>query len=332
MNYKQSPEILKEIKKAKRILINLHKSPDPDSVGSATALSQVLKKLGKEVVTISPSEVPDSLFFLKDAREAKKIDFENFDFSKYDLFICLDSSEWKMVTGSANIKMPSIPLIVIDHHKTNTGFGNINLVDENISSVSELLYLFIEDCNIEIDKDTATSLLTGILADTGVFEYPSATTKTFDVARDLMALGADKDEIIFECYKSDEFGLLKFYGEVLKKMKFDKKHSFIWSAIPYDIYSKYSNIFLAKESAASLFASRVKNTNFGIIMVEKDPEDLSVSFRSRTDVDVSKMAVELSGGGHGAAAGAKILESPFKKAVERVLKVARKYAEKYKKV
>lgn len=332
MNYKESTKILAEIKKAKMILINCHKSPDPDSVGSAVALALVLKKIGKEVTLITPSELPESLFFLKGTKDIRKIDFGDFNFSKYDLLICLDSSDWKMVTGDTSTKIPSIPLIVIDHHITNVRYGLINLIDAGISSVSELLYRFFEDCNFKLDKEIATALLTGILGDTGVFQYPNTTNLTFEIASDLMEKGADKDEIIFKVFKSDEFEMLKFYGEVLKKMKFEKGYGFVWSAIPLTTFIKYEKLLLAKESAASMFLQRVKGTNFGVIMVEKDPQALSVSLRARTDFDVSVIALELGGGGHRAAAGSRILGLPFDEAVAKALGVVKKYAKAYKKV
>jgi len=100
MNYKESKEILAEIKKAETILLNCHRGPDPDSIGSALALYGALKKLGKKVVIICPSdELPRNMKFLKNyGKILKGVDFAKFDFSKFDLFIVLDSSSWGMVS------------------------------------------------------------------------------------------------------------------------------------------------------------------------------------------------------------------------------------------
>ena len=147
MNYKESKKILAEIKKAKRILLNCHRGPDPDSIGSALAMYEVLKGWGKDVVVVcSSGDLFDNVSFLQGYSKIKKgVDFSKFDFPQYDLFITLDSSNWSMVTGDNEMSVPDIPLVVIDHHKTNPGYGTINLVDINAKSVGEILYLVFQD-------------------------------------------------------------------------------------------------------------------------------------------------------------------------------------------
>ncbi|MGB6838902.1 MAG: DHH family phosphoesterase, partial [Microgenomates group bacterium] len=145
MKYKESRQIFKEIKGAGKIVINCHRGPDPDSVGSALALYQVLQSLDKEVEVICPDNLLDSYRFLRFSEKVKRINFEKFDFSSFDLFIVLDSADWGMVTGNISISQPDIKTIVIDHHRTNRGFGKINLIDSKASSTAEVLYLLFED-------------------------------------------------------------------------------------------------------------------------------------------------------------------------------------------
>jgi phosphoesterase RecJ-like protein len=331
MNYKESKQILEEIRKARKILVNCHKSPDPDAVGCALAFYQVLRKLGKKVAVVTPSPVLENYQFLPFAEKIKKVNFKDFDFSKYDLFICPDSSSWAMVVGLALanvVSIPSISIVVIDHHKTNKRFGKINLVDPEIPSAAEIVYLLFEDWKIKIDKDTATALLAGIIGDTGIFQYPTVKSQTFDIARKLMDKGAGKDEIIHNIYRSADFTLLKFWGEILKRMEMDVENKFVWSAIPYEVYKKYSSPKEGKETAASNFTQIVKDTNFGLIMVEEEKNNLSISLRSRTGFDTSKIAVALGGGGHVYASGAKVEDMEFDKAVVKVLQTARKFVKK----
>lgn len=326
MNYKESKKILAEIKKAEKILVNCHKSPDPDSVGSAISLYAVLKTLGKEVEIICPSNLPNSLQFLPFSEQVIRVDFEKFNFSDYDLFVVLDSGGWNMVVGDASIPQPNIPIISIDHHKTKEKFGTINLIDSEISSTAEILFLLFKDWKVEINKNTAIALLTGIIGDTGVFRFPGVTSQTLEVAKDLMEKGADKDEAIFNVYGSLSFNLVKFWGEVLNRMEFDEEYEFVWSAVPFEVYKEYSHPEGAKETAATMFARIVEDTDFGIVMVERKEKILSISFRSRTDFDVSEIAVALGGGGHKAAAAAEIKGLEFDKAVKKALRVARKFA------
>lgn len=326
MKYKESQQISKEIKKAKNILVSCHRGPDPDSIGSAMALYYFLTSINKKVEIVCLSNVPNYCNFLPSAEVIKRVDYEKFNFSKFDLFIIPDSGSWEMVVGRNPIELPSISRIVIDHHKTNKGYGKINLIDEKITSTAEILYLVFKDLDIKITPEIATALLTGIIGDTGVFQFKGVGAKTLDIAKNLMELGANKDEIVFNIYNSYEFNLLKLLGEVLLKIEKDTKHRFLWSAIPFDVYNKYSRPESVKEVAATMFSRIVKKTDFGMIMIETQEKSLAISLRSRTDFDVSRIAVALGGGGHKNAAGATVEGKEYKKAVEEVLQIARKFA------
>lgn len=326
MNYPESLKILDEIKKANKILVNCHRGPDSDSVGSAMALRDVLLKLGKKVDIVCPSDVPNELHFVFGSEFIKRISFADFDFSKYELFIAIDSSTWGMVSGSEDLNKPDIKIIVIDHHATNLGYGEINIIDSKTTSTAELLYKIFTDWGVQIDQNTATSLLTGILGDTGAFQYQGVGKPTLDIASALIEKGAKKDEIVQNIYRSIDFNEIKFWGRVIESMKFEEDIGLVWSAIPYSVYKEYGEIPVAKEDAANLFFPVVKNSRFGIIMVETKEKYLSISLRARNDFDVSKVAMEIGGGGHKPAAGAKIEGLEFNEAVDKVLAAARKYA------
>ena len=326
MNYQKSEKILKEINSAKNILVNCHLSPDADSVGCALSMFQILKKIGKKVKVVSPSNVTDNLKFLPYFGEIQKINFKKFNFNNYDLFLVLDTPSPDYLTGSKKTPLPKIPIIVIDHHQTNPKFGKVNLIDRNISSAAELLFLVLEDWNIKLDKNIATTILAGIIGDTNVFRYPSVTVQTLNISRSLMQLGADKNEIIFNIFSSVDINRIKFWGEILAGFKMEKDKKFAWTAVPYEIYEKYNSPESGRESASSNFGQIIEGTDFSIFMTEEQKNILSVGLRSRKNFDVSKIAHDLGGGGHKAAAGVKIEGVEFEEAVEKVLKVARKYA------
>jgi len=330
MNYKESAKILGEIQKAKRILINCHRSPDPDSIGSALALRRILINMDKDATIICPSdELFASVNYLEGYKEIRKgVDFSAFDYSKYEIFITLDSSSWDMASGKKGFAPKKITTITIDHHLTNEMYGDFNLVDNSVTSVGELLFLMLEDWEVEIDRKTADCLMAGIVGDTGAFRYPGSNERTFEVVGKLMGLGADKDTAIYEIYRNEPFELIKFYAEVLTNMKIDESGKFVWSAIPFKVYKKLGKPVTAKESSASLFAQVVKNTEFGFVALEEKKNRLAVSFRSRTGFDTSKIAVELGGGGHIYASGATVEGLSFDQAVEKVLNIARKYAKR----
>lgn len=328
MNYKESSLILEEIEKADKILVNCHRGPDPDSVGSALAMRKVLTDMGKSVELICPDNIsPDSEFF-ESSDAVKKIDYDKFDFSLYDLFIILDSSEWVQVLGYGKEKTPDIKKIVIDHHYTNAGFGDINIVDSERSSTGEVLYRVFEDWGVTLPKEVAEGLLGGIIYDTSSLQHSSADTETAKAMAALMELGADKNKIIFNFYRNISFDKVKLIGEVLKNMEVDLENRFVWSAVPYEVLTRYPDSMGVKSMAANFYASSIENTDFGVIMVEEKKNFLNLSLRAKEGFDISKIAEALGGGGHKQAGAAVLRNIPFDQAVIKVLETVRKHAKK----
>lgn len=327
MNYSQSLDILEEIKKAKKILTNFHRSPDGDSVGSAMAFTKAMLNMGKGVKVVTLDPFPKEYSFLKNVDLVEKIDYKTFDFSQYDLFVTLDSSVISQITGDSDVEIRGIKLISIDHHSSNSNYGFINLVDKERSSTGEVLFRIFEDWQIEIDKDIATGLLTGIIYDTSSLQNTAADYETSVIFSELMKFGANKDEIIFNMYKNLELVKINALSVILSNLKFDDGFGYVWSAMKYEDFKKYRDAGGVKTLAANLFSSAISESDFGIIMVEDTKDCLNVSLRSRTGLDVSKIATELGGGGHKNASAVRIM-LPFAEAVEKVLATARKYARK----
>ena len=330
MNYPESAEIFEEVKKVKKILLNCHRGPDPDGIGSTLAMRLVLVNMGKEVEIICPSgPISKQASYLTGYDWIRLgVDFGKFDFSKFDLFITLDTPNVSLLTGKDAGKMPDIKTVIVDHHHLSTLSGDIRLIDETATSVGEMLYDVFEDWGIKFNRDIAECLLTSIIGDTGAFAYPNVTPKTLSIASKLMALGPDKNMIADRIYRSEDFEMIKFWSAILSKMEIDRDHKFVYSFMSYDEYKKFSRLDDAKAKAASLFAPIVEGTNFGFIGIEEKPKYMTVSFRGRTDFDTSVIAKELGGGGHKVASATKIEGLSFEDASNKVLETARKYAKK----
>lgn len=330
MNYKESAEIIAEIKKAKKILLNCHRGPDPDSLGSNLAMKIVLEEMGKEVSVICPtSSLSKQTSYLTGYNDIQLgVNFETFDFSNFDLFISLDTPNLSLMTGREGVPAPGIKTVVIDHHYISLLEGFIRLVDEDATSVGELLYLIFEDWKVHLNKDISECLLTSIVGDTGAFSYPNTTSDTLKIAAKLIENGADKNMIVNRIYRNESFEMLKFWSEILANMEIDKESNFVWAMIPYEIFKKYEHLEDAKAKSASLFAPIVEGTDFGFIGIEEKPKLMSISFRGRTSFDTSAIAKALGGGGHKASSAVKIEGIPFDDLVIKVLEVARKYAKR----
>lgn len=305
-HYLQSKSILDEINRAENILINVHRNPDLDSIGSSTALYQALIKMGKKVTLICPHEIPENFKFMKGADSVETINFKDFtDFGLYDLFIILDSGSYDVVTGDKAIKVPDVKKIIIDHHRTNN-WEDFKLLDIEASSTSEVIYQMLLDWGVEIDQDIATSLFSGIAGDTVFFKYEKNAKKTFKIATDLLNLGADKDRLVDQVFDNFDFNLVQMMGEFLKNLK--KGNGFVYSIMDNKTFKKFGSHRGAREIVANLFARSVKGFDFGIMAVEYESEKFAVSFRSKS-TDVSAIAKRFGGGGHRNAAGATIYGS-----------------------
>ena len=305
-NYLLSQPILLEIKKAKNILINIHRNPDLDSIGSATALYQALIKMKKKVTLICPHEIPENYKFLKGADLVETIDFKTWAGKPgpYDLFLILDSGSYDIVTGSKEIKLPDMKKIIVDHHQTNNWSDCLlKLLDIEASSTAEIVYQILLDWNVIIDFKIATSIFAGIASDTVFFKYEKNAKKTFQIATELLNSGADKNKIVEQSFDSFDFDLIQLIGEFLTKMQ--KGNGYVYSVLDNETFIKFGKQRGAREIVANLFARSIKNFDFGIMAVEFEKDKFAVSFRSKS-VDVSVIAKKFGGGGHKNAAGATI--------------------------
>ena len=306
-NYSSSESILNEIKQANNILINVHRNPDLDSIGSATALYQALTKIFKKKVTlVCPHEIPENFKFLEGSDKVKVINYSSFDFSSYDLFLIADSGSYDVVTGDKEIYLPSdIKKIVIDHHKTNNWKDYISkILDTESSSTAEIVYLTLLDWGVTIDPEIATSIFAGIAGDTVFFKYEKNAKKTFKIATELLNLGANKDKIVEHSFDNFDFGLIQLIGEFLANIQ--KGNGYVYSILNNETFIKFGKQRGAREIVANLFARSIKGFDFGIMAIEYEKDKFAVSFRSKKDTDVSEIAKRFGGGGHKNAAGATI--------------------------
>jgi len=311
MHYQQSSKILETIKKSKNILINVHRNPDLDSIGSATAVYQALIKMRKNVTLVCPHKIPENFKFLKGADNVETVDFSGWAGKPrpYDLFLILDSGSYDIVTGSKEIKLPDVKKIVIDHHRTNNWTKySLRLLDIKAAATCEIIYQMFIDWGIEIDPDMATSLFSGIAGDTVFFKYGENAKRTFKIATELLDKGADKNKLIDQVFDNFDFDLVQIMGEFLKKMEkgISSSGEFIYSILDYETFVKFGSHRGARETVANLFARSIKGFDFGIMAVEYEKDKFAVSFRSKKNTDVSVIAKKLGGGGHKNAAGAII--------------------------
>jgi bifunctional oligoribonuclease and PAP phosphatase NrnA len=251
--------------------------------------------------------------------------------SNFDLIITLDVAETKQLGTlfEDNSELfTETPLINIDHHISNPGFGQVNHINLASSSTCEILYDLFKLMEKEFEKplfdaDVATFLLSGITTDTGSFQHSNTTPKVLEAAADLIEMGARQQDIIKYLFRTKKLPTLKLWGKVLNKLETDEKFKMIWSNITQrDIIATGAAL---DQSTSILDEIMVNAPNKDVIVLFKeDPDLISVSFRSTSpDCDVKTLAERFGGGGHTQAAGAKIKGKELSEVTQEVLRAAR---------
>lgn len=312
-----------EIEKAQRILLALHVSPDADSAASVLAMALVLRRLGKEVRVISFSQIPSKLLAIPGIDSVEKFDFAKVKFSDYDLFIALDSPDKNMITRSEYPEefSPGFKIVCIDHHITSVELGDLNLVWP-LSSNAEVLYHLFSYWQVEIDCQLARLLFHGLFSDSCGFQTRSTTAATLRAAADLIEKGASLNEVVLANFRSYSLETLRYWAVILKNMQMDESGLFVWSKISREEIEEMEIDLQEIRGAANLFAPIVSGTEFGIILNEESDQLTRGSLRSRSDFDVSQIALALGGGGHRLSAGFSLV-MPLEEAQEEVLRIAR---------
>jgi len=267
---------------------------------------------------------------------------ENITFTKgsnqFDLIIVLDCADLEQlgtVYENNTDLFFSAPVINIDHHASNTFFGNINLVEITAASASEILLGIIQKLeNVEnktfIDDDIATMLLLGIITDTNSFQNPNTTPKSFDVAANLIDLGARQQEIIQHIYKTKKLSTLKLWGQTLSKIQVDPVHRLVWSSINKNDLHETGATPDESEGIIDELMSNAPGAEVILLFKDNLNDMLGGSIRTTSaGIDASKIAQMFGGGGHLQAAGFKIKnDQDFEVQLANVLKKIKKFQAK----
>lgn len=290
-------EAKKIIDNSKSVYVVAHVNPDGDAIGSTFAIYLAMKKLGKDVHVIMPSYSTVFKFL-----PYVDTSVDNVSEDEFDLLIALDSSDNTRLAMSEEDYNKAKKVIMLDHHQVSRPYGDFRYIDDNRSSASEVAYLLIKYLGIEIDKEMATLLYTGIMTDTGSFNYSNANAETFRVTAELLDCGADA---VYVCKKLNDTikeAKLKLIARTIDNMEvlFDGKMRY--SFVSYD---EIKELGISDEDAEGMtnYLRSVEGTEIAVYVRGKSDGTNKVSMRSGGKLDISKIAIEFGGGGHPRAAG-----------------------------
>ena len=294
--------IFDKITEAKSIAITGHVRPDGDCIGSCMSMYNYLHKLysGKEIDVYLES-VPDVFRYIKNV---EKIDTSYAKEKEYDVFISLDCGD-ELRLGQAKKYFDSAKFkINIDHHISNTNFGDINVVKADARSTCETLYSLLDKSFI--DKEIAESLYTGIIHDTGVFKHSNTSCHTMEIAGQLIAHGIEFSRIIDESFYQKTYVQNQLLGRCLTESIMILDGKCIVSTITKQIMDFYGAG--PKDIDGVIDQLRVtKGVEVAILIHETGSGEYKVSMRSNNHVNVSEIAVFYGGGGHIKAAGCTMI-------------------------
>lgn len=290
--------VLEEINKAEKIVILTHDTPDGDAVGSSLAMLHAIKLLGKKADVIIP-EYSDCFSFLPGVKEVKSTS----DVEKYDLAIALDCADSKILKGNEYFEHAK-RTIVIDHHSSNKMYGDINFVNPVAPACCEILIGMFDYFGIELTKEIGTCIITGIITDTGGFDY-NTTAETFDFAAMLLRKGINISEVYRKVLKTKtrpNFELRKLAENRLEFLE-DGKVTFSYITLEDE---KNVNAKTGDHEGLVENGRDIEGVEVSIFLHEKEgkPNGFKVSLRSTEYVNVSDVCLMFGGGGHARAAGA----------------------------
>ena len=282
---------------AASIAISGHVRPDGDCVGSTLGLYNYLKKKypGKKIAVYL--EKPSEIFrYLKGFDEIRTVPDE----CRYDLFFALDLGETERLGGNAVYFETAGDTACIDHHISNDGFARHDYIVPDASSTSELVYTLMDES--EVDRDIAECIYTGIIHDTGVFQYSNTSKRTMEIGGKLISFGFDFSRIIDETFYEKTYVQNQIMGRALLESIIFMDGKCIASAIDKKTMDFYGATSKDLEGVVSQMRY-TKGVDCAIFMYESGPMEYKVSMRSNGAVDVAKIAKTLGGGGHVRAAG-----------------------------
>lgn len=307
-----------KIEEYENICLTAHVNPDGDSVGSTLALAKFIEnQMNKSVDVVISDEISSSFNFLPGISKVKK------EIDSIDLLITLDSADIDRLALDKSLIENAKCIINIDHHVTNTNFGDINFVDGKSSSTGEVLYEMIEILKGEITKDIATCLYTSISTDTGSFKYTNTTSRTHYIASKLLEKDIDLETINIELYQKRSIEKTKLLMEGVKNLTLLENDTVGIVAIDNDTLKK-CDATIQDTNMIVDFIRGIDTVNLACLIRPIDENSSKASLRSKKNIDVSKIASVFGGGGHAKAAGCTI-NSKVSEAKEKIMEEILRY-------
>lgn len=324
-------EAINLIQTAQKVLLVSHRRPDGDTLGATVALALALSHLGKSVTPACIDEVAKRLQFITNVLPKNARFVCEFNMYDYDLIIISDAGAYHM-TGFhekypdflSNMQSRSeatlkVPIINIDHHASNEGFGTVNLVDPKSSSATMVVWKLLKRLGTPITKESGMALLAGIYNDTGGFIHSNTTRETFEIAAELAKSGVSVTDITKPLFREASFAQLKLWGFILENLRKNDKN--VLTSVVTESDFKAIGAHSSDTGGIVDLMNTVPDTQFAMLLAEDEGQVKGSMRTQRDDVNLSDIAGQFGGGGHPKASGFRVHGKLKKEIVWKVVPV-----------
>lgn len=292
-------EAVAVLEAADAIAVSCHINPDGDALGSAAGFARAAVAAGKSV-TLSfgePFELADYFSLLALDLLTPPTDFPEAP----EVMITFDAADRARLGSLGPASSAAGTLIVVDHHVTNQGFGDINLIDAAASASAVLAYELLRALDWPIDEAVALGLQMGLVTDTGRFQYSNTDARTFRIAAELVEAGAHPETIGQGVYENSPFDFLSVAAAVQQRAALEPDLLLVWSELrAADLDA--AGITRVEAEGLIDYIRVAKEADVAVLLTEV-PDGTKASLRSRATIDVGALAGTFGGGGHARASG-----------------------------
>lgn len=318
----QLEQIAERIRRARRIAIVTHERPDADALGSSLGLAHALRKLGKEVRVLSYEYIPENLHFLPGIETVARDD----PGPETDLVVAVDTGEASQIGErlSGPIRRHRLPLVVVDHHESNTGYGVLSAIFPQKAATAEVVLDLIRLLGVPLDPTIATCLLAGIVFDTRGFSIPDTAPETLESAAALMRSGGSLYSVMAAYKGQHRSAAFRLWGEALRRLQV--RDGVGWTVVSREMYRATGTRLEDTEGLAN-FILDASDVQISLVFRERtEGGPIRVSGRARPGINLVPLARSFQGGGHKMAVGFDVdlpLEEAVRAALERLEELRR---------
>jgi phosphoesterase RecJ-like protein len=302
-------QLIRHLKNSNHVLVASHINPDGDAIGSLVAMGLSLDALKKKTTLFNESPIPAVYRFLPAVNRV----VQHINSADYDIAVILDCGDMERI-GQAVSTVRQIPIIInIDHHITNTRFGNFQLIDTSACATAEIIFRLIKQMEVPINQAIAASIYTGILTDTGSFRFSNTNRAAFAICQEMVELGVNPYSIAQHVYGTYSLGRIKLLNRALDSIEISKNGKLSIMTLTQNMFDETHT---KPEDVDGLinYAKNIEDVIVAVLIQKhqngkgkpKDFNRFHVSLRSDGMVDVAAIASSFGGGGHSSAAGFSI--------------------------